>query len=293
MRVVHGSAEAGVALARAPVDKVLFTGSPAVGRAVARACVSHEKEVTVELGGKDAMLVLVRRQPAPRRRRSAVGGLRGRRPGARVGRARLRRARACTSASLAALVEGARALRVGDPADPRTQVGPLASAAAPGARRRSSSPTRSRKARSCSAAARVQPAGCELRLVLCARGDHRRDARDAPAARARRRAGARGRRGRLGGRGDRAGQRRRLRARRIGVDGRPLPRDAHRARAARRDGLAQRPSPRPHAVARPVGRGRRRRARPHARRGRPAGLRAGKADRLDPAAGARAVVGPV
>ena len=41
-----------------PVDKILFTGSPAVGRAVARACVSHEKEVTVELGGKDAMLVL-------------------------------------------------------------------------------------------------------------------------------------------------------------------------------------------------------------------------------------------
>ena len=41
-----------------PVDKVLFTGSPAVGRAVARACVSREKEVTVELGGKDAMLVL-------------------------------------------------------------------------------------------------------------------------------------------------------------------------------------------------------------------------------------------
>ena len=37
---------------------MLFTGSPAVGRAVARACVSREKEVTVELGGKDAMLVL-------------------------------------------------------------------------------------------------------------------------------------------------------------------------------------------------------------------------------------------
>ena len=58
VRIVHGGAQVGVALARAPVDKVLFTGSPAVGRAVARACVSQEKEVTVELGGKDAMLVL-------------------------------------------------------------------------------------------------------------------------------------------------------------------------------------------------------------------------------------------
>ena len=32
VRVVHGGAEVGVALAQAPVDKVLFTGSP-VGRA--------------------------------------------------------------------------------------------------------------------------------------------------------------------------------------------------------------------------------------------------------------------
>jgi acyl-CoA reductase-like NAD-dependent aldehyde dehydrogenase len=58
VRIIHGGAEVGIALAEAPVDKILFTGSPAVGRAVARACVSREKEVTVELGGKDAMLVL-------------------------------------------------------------------------------------------------------------------------------------------------------------------------------------------------------------------------------------------
>src|SRR6202034_4267485 len=58
VRLVHGGAQVGVALARSPVDKVLFTGSPGVGRAGARACVSQEKEVTVELGGKDAMLVL-------------------------------------------------------------------------------------------------------------------------------------------------------------------------------------------------------------------------------------------
>ena len=36
VRVVHGGAKVGVAVAEAPVDKVLFTGSPAVGRTVAR-----------------------------------------------------------------------------------------------------------------------------------------------------------------------------------------------------------------------------------------------------------------
>jgi acyl-CoA reductase-like NAD-dependent aldehyde dehydrogenase len=58
VRIVHGGAGTGVALAQAPVDKILFTGSPVIGREVARACVSRETEVTVELGGKDAMLVL-------------------------------------------------------------------------------------------------------------------------------------------------------------------------------------------------------------------------------------------
>src|SRR5258705_706067 len=58
VRVIHGGPEVGLELARAACDKLLFTGSPATGRVVAGECVSHEKEVTVELGGKDAMLVL-------------------------------------------------------------------------------------------------------------------------------------------------------------------------------------------------------------------------------------------
>src|SRR5664279_1529468 len=58
VRIAHGGADVGIALAKSPVDKILFTGSPAVGRVVAGEGVSREKEVTVELGGKDAMLVL-------------------------------------------------------------------------------------------------------------------------------------------------------------------------------------------------------------------------------------------
>jgi acyl-CoA reductase-like NAD-dependent aldehyde dehydrogenase len=127
VRIVHGGAQGGVALARAPVDKVLFTGSPAVGRVVARACVSHEKEVTVELGGKDAMLVLADAH-LPR----AVGGaLWAGCAGAGQARGSVERvyvAREVSEQFTAGLVNAATALRVGDPADPRMQVGPLASA---------------------------------------------------------------------------------------------------------------------------------------------------------------------
>jgi len=127
VRVLHGGPDIGVALAEASVSKVLFTGSPAVGRIVARACVSREKEVTVELGGKDAMLVL-----ADAHLRRAVGGaLWAGCAAAGQARGSIERvyvAREVHERFLAGLVNGARKLAVGDPADPRVQVGPLASA---------------------------------------------------------------------------------------------------------------------------------------------------------------------
>jgi acyl-CoA reductase-like NAD-dependent aldehyde dehydrogenase len=127
VRVVHGAADVGVALAQAPVSKVLFTGSPAVGRVVARACVSREKEVTVELGGKDAMLVLA----DAHLRRAIAGALWAGCAGAGQARGSIERVyvvREVYERFLAGLVGGARALSVGDPADSRVQVGPLASA---------------------------------------------------------------------------------------------------------------------------------------------------------------------
>jgi acyl-CoA reductase-like NAD-dependent aldehyde dehydrogenase len=127
VRVVHGDADVGVALARSPVAKILFTGSPAVGRVVARACVSREKEVTVELGGKDAMLVLA----DARLPRAVAGALWAGCAGAGQARGSIERVyvlREVYERFLAGLVDGARRLTVGDPGDPRTQVGPLASA---------------------------------------------------------------------------------------------------------------------------------------------------------------------
>ena len=126
VRVVHGGADVGLELARAPVDKLLFTGSPATGRAVARECVSQEKEVTVELGGKDAMLVLADAHVA----RAAAGALWAGCAGAGQARGAVERIYAApevTERLLARLVAGARAMTVGDPSNPRVQIGPLAS----------------------------------------------------------------------------------------------------------------------------------------------------------------------
>jgi acyl-CoA reductase-like NAD-dependent aldehyde dehydrogenase len=124
--IAHGDAQVGVALARAPVGKVLFTGSPTVGRAVARECVSREKEVTVELGGKDAMLVLADADLA----HAVDGALWAGCAGAGQARGAVERvyvARELAEPFVAGLVARARALAVGNPADARVQMGPLAS----------------------------------------------------------------------------------------------------------------------------------------------------------------------
>ena len=56
--VIQGSGEAGQALIDAGPDKVIFTGSVATGRAVAESCAKRLIPSVLELGGKDAMLVL-------------------------------------------------------------------------------------------------------------------------------------------------------------------------------------------------------------------------------------------
>ncbi len=124
--IAHGDAQVGVALARSPVGKVLFTGSPAVGRAVARECVSREREVTVELGGKDAMLVLADAHIP----NASAGALWAGCAGAGQARGALERvyvAREIAEPFVERLVARARAYAVGDPTDPHVQMGPLSS----------------------------------------------------------------------------------------------------------------------------------------------------------------------
>ena len=56
--VVQGGGEVGQALIEAGPDKILFTGSVTTGRVVAEACAKKLIPTVLELGGKDAMVVL-------------------------------------------------------------------------------------------------------------------------------------------------------------------------------------------------------------------------------------------
>ncbi len=56
--VIQGGGEVGQALIDAEADKVMFTGSVATGRRVAEACAKKLIPSVLELGGKDAMIVL-------------------------------------------------------------------------------------------------------------------------------------------------------------------------------------------------------------------------------------------
>jgi acyl-CoA reductase-like NAD-dependent aldehyde dehydrogenase len=56
--IVQGGGEVGQALIDADPDKILFTGSVATGRRVAEACAKRLIPSVLELGGKDAMLVM-------------------------------------------------------------------------------------------------------------------------------------------------------------------------------------------------------------------------------------------
>lgn len=57
MRVVTGGAEVGEAVARLPLDHLLFTGSTWVGRLVMRAAAENLVPVTLEMGGKSPAIV--------------------------------------------------------------------------------------------------------------------------------------------------------------------------------------------------------------------------------------------
>lgn len=126
LRVVHGDASTGIALSRTSVEKVLFTGSGEVGRRVAAECVSRHKEVTLELGGRDAMLVLADADV----RRAVDCALWAGTAAAGQARGAVKRiyvAEEVKRGFLERLVAGASAIRVGDPSGGLAQVGPLAS----------------------------------------------------------------------------------------------------------------------------------------------------------------------
>ncbi|HSD79455.1 MAG TPA: aldehyde dehydrogenase family protein [Solirubrobacteraceae bacterium] len=127
LRVAHGHADVGGALVEAPaVAQVRFTGSARAGRAVGEACARGLKRSVLELGGKDAMLVLADANVARAARGAAWAAF------ANAGQCggsveRVFVLRDVADRFLAALVGHARTLRVGDPRDPDVEIGPLVS----------------------------------------------------------------------------------------------------------------------------------------------------------------------
>jgi acyl-CoA reductase-like NAD-dependent aldehyde dehydrogenase len=130
VNVVAGAGDVGAALVGDPrIDGVAFTGSVATGKKVAAACAERVARMNLEMGGKDPFIVCA--DVAGDLDVAARGG---------AWAAYLNAGQVCTSAErfyvqreiyddfVSAFVEQARSLRVGDPLDSSTDVGPMVSA---------------------------------------------------------------------------------------------------------------------------------------------------------------------
>ncbi len=121
---------AGAALAEHPdVRKITFTGGTEAGRAVATAAAGHFAKVTLELGGKSPVLVFADANLADAVRGAAFAGFVAAGQTCIAG-TRLFVQREVHDAFVAGLVEQSKALRLGDPSSPLTDLGPLISARA-------------------------------------------------------------------------------------------------------------------------------------------------------------------
>ena len=126
VRTVHGGGAVGQALVESSVAKIFFTGSVEVGRRVGEECARRLKGSVLELGGKDPMIVC-----ADANLRNAVSGcLWGGFANAGQtcsGIERVYAVREVADRFAEAVVAGAKELRVGDPLDWNTDVGPMVS----------------------------------------------------------------------------------------------------------------------------------------------------------------------
>jgi acyl-CoA reductase-like NAD-dependent aldehyde dehydrogenase len=126
--VVGRGSDVGARLVEHPdVAKVAFTGSTAVGRSIMRGAAETIKRVTLELGGKSANVVF-----ADADLERAAAGV----PGSSFGnagqdccaRSRILVERSAVDDFMAALEREVTAIKVGDPLDAATEMGPLISA---------------------------------------------------------------------------------------------------------------------------------------------------------------------
>jgi aldehyde dehydrogenase (NAD+) len=123
--VLPGGTDVGEALVRHPgVDKISFTGSSAVGRRIAALCGEQLKRVSLELGGKSAAIILddADVDKTVKELKSASLMNNGQ---ACVAQTRILVSERRRDEVVDALAEMMSGLRVGDPSDETTDVGPL------------------------------------------------------------------------------------------------------------------------------------------------------------------------
>ena len=126
--LVGPGSTAGARLVEHPdVAKVAFTGSTEVGRRIAASAAQTIKRVTLELGGKSANIVFADADIAAAAA-AAPGAVFGNAGQDCCARSRILVERSALDSFMDALEEAVEALRVGDPLDEATQMGPLISA---------------------------------------------------------------------------------------------------------------------------------------------------------------------
>jgi len=126
VRVVHGGGRIGDALCRSSVGKVFFTGSVEVGRKVGEVCASDLKGSVLELGGKDPMIVCSDADLDNAISGAVWGGF------ANAGQTcsgieRVYVMRDVADRFVEGVVREAEKMRIGDPIDWKTEVGPMTS----------------------------------------------------------------------------------------------------------------------------------------------------------------------
>ncbi len=124
VQILQGCGEVGAAIIEAGPAKVFFTGSVATGRRIAEACASKLIPSVLELGGKDAMIVLADADLDVTSSAAVWGGF------TNCGQACLSVERIYVEQPVAEkftqlCVEKTRKLHLGSPADPEADIGPM------------------------------------------------------------------------------------------------------------------------------------------------------------------------
>ena len=128
LNVVPGYGKtAGVALVEHPdVDKITFTGSPAVGRQILRGAAGNFKRITLELGGKSANIICADADIDQAVKAASAGIFFNSGQVCSAG-SRILAHESIYDEVVERLAVRARAIRLGDPRDPATAMGPVVS----------------------------------------------------------------------------------------------------------------------------------------------------------------------